>query len=489
MAEELARIRTAKLSRSTEALPKDLMEWIPEVSPGLMSPKHLVAAADLLKNFATQAFEFVFSVPPRHGKTVLVLHFIVWAMKLFPTLKIAYVSYAANQAEDMSSDALKIAERAGLALSRATRAAWETPEGGKVHWVGVGGALTGKGYQLVIVDDPVKNRVEAESPVHRERAWNFFRSDLYTRLEAGGPERSIEPSICVIQTRWHDDDLAGRLTKGDEEEDIDPWFAINIPAIANENTEDEAALCEELVPLRRLHKIRNRVGPYAWSSLYQGHPMPPGATVFGDPTFYSKEPPNYRSAIGLDLAYTAKTSSDHSVAVTMLRDAGTDDYYVVRCRRRQLRAPDFKEEVLMAKAEFPRSALRIYAAGTERGSCDFLNRQDLDAQGRTRPAIGVTVMTPVGDKFTRAIPFAAGWNGMRVRIPSPELVTANPGKYGWVNDYLDELKVFTGVKDAADDQVDASAAAFDELAGGGGTYVTLRELGGGKAPAGGRRSL
>jgi predicted phage terminase large subunit-like protein len=479
MAEELSRIRAEKLSRSTEALPKDLMEWIPSVSPGLMSPRHLVAAADQLKNFVAEPFEFVFSVPPRHGKTVLVLHFIVWAMKMFPSLKIAYVSYAANQAEDMSADALKIADRAALNLSRRTRAAWETPEGGKVHWVGVGGALTGKGYQLVIVDDPVKNRVEAESPVHRERAWNFFRSDLYTRLEAGGPDRSIQPSIAVIQTRWHDDDLAGRLTKGDEEEDIAPWNTINIPAIANEGTEDEAALCEELVPLRRLHKIKSRVGPYAWSSLYQGHPMPQGSTVFGDPTFFSHEPPNYRSAIGLDLAYTAKTSSDHSVAVTMLRDAGTDEYYVVRVRRRQLRAPDFKEEVLMAKAEFPRSTLRIYAGGTERGSCDFLNRQDLDANGRKRPAIGVAVLAPNGDKFTRAIPFAAAWNTMRVRIPSPELVTTNPGRYGWVNDYLDELKVFTGVKDASDDQVDASAAAYDQLSPSGSAgHTSVREVGG-----------
>lgn len=467
---ELHRIRTERQTRYiSEPLP-DLMEWIPQVSPTLMSPMHLLEAAERLQYFDTVPFEFVFSVPPRHGKTVLVLHFIVWALRKDPTLKIAYVSYAANQAEDMGADALKIAHRAGLELTRETRGAWETAQGGKVHWVGVGGALTGKGYQIVLVDDPVKNRVEAESPVHRERAWSFFRSDLYTRLEAGGRERAVQPSIGVIQTRWHDDDLAGRLSRGDEDEEVEPWATINIPAIRHEDTDHEEALCEALVPLRRLHKIRSRVGPYAWSSLYQGHPMPPGSTVFGDPTFFASEPLNYRSAIGVDLAYTAKTKSDFSVAVTMVRDAGTDDYYVVRCRRKQVRSPEFKEELLLAQSEHPRAEMRIYAAGTETGACDFLRRADVDAQGRIRPGVPLAVLPPIGDKFTRSIPFAAAWNGMRVRIPAPELVTANPGKYGWVNDYLDELKVFTGTKDAKDDQVDASSSAYDCLFGGSSGY-------------------
>lgn len=453
----------------------DLLEWIPQVSPKLMSPVHLADAGKLLQHYRERPFEFVFSVPPRHGKTVMVTHFIVWALIQDPTLCIAYVSYSARQAQDMGAKALKIAHAAGLRLSRETRGAWETPEGGLVHWEGVNGALTGRGYNVGIIDDPVKNRVEAESPVHRERAWGFMRSDLYTRLEAGGRGRH-DPSVAVIQTRWHADDLAGRLTQGDVEEEIDPWHTINIPAILDEGTESERALCEPLISLARLKKTRRRVGPYAWSSLYQGHPMPRGMSVFGDPTFFVAEPKRYRPGMGLDLAYTSKTSSDHSVVVTMLHEAQTGAYYVVRVRRRQKTAPEFKDEIRQALSEFPGAPIRIYASGTEKGATDFLRVQDVDARGQRRPGLAVQVLAPKGDKFTRAVPFAAAWNDGRVAIPAPELVSAQPGKYGWVNDYLDELKVFTGTSDASDDQVDASAAAFDVLAVQGG-YTGIRDAG------------
>lgn len=472
-AQRLARLRQGRSPPLRTAPP--LFEWMKLVSPHLMAPFHLSDAAERLEDFRRRPFEFVFSVPPRHGKTVLIKHFIVWALLQDPTLELAYVTYAQNQGEDMGSDALKIAAEGGLALSRKTRAQWETPQGGKVYWTGVGGQLTGKGFQIIFVDDPVKNRVEAESPTHRDRAWDFFRSDCYSRLQRGGIGQ-IEPSVAVIQTRWHDDDLAGRLTKGDEDEGTTAWEVLNIPAILNEGAGNEHALCEALVPLRRLKKIRGTVGPYAWASLYQGHPTPRGSTVFSDPTFFEQEPANFRAAIGLDLSYTAKTSSDYSVVATMKRDAGTHDYFVTRVRRAQKRAPDFKEEIRVAHNEFPSAQIRFYAAGPEQGSADFIRQRDLDPKtGQPRPGIAtLQSLPPRGDKFTRAIPFAAAWNAGRVRIPSPALVEKYPSLYGWVSAFLEELRVFTGVKDKNDDQVDAVVAAYDVLATGDVGYESLR---------------
>lgn len=461
------RLRT----KTAEAIPP-LLDFIPKVSPHYHSPHHLIEAASRLEAFRTNPFEFVFSVPPRHGKSVLVLHFIVWALKLDPTLRIAYVTYAQNQAEDISGDALKIAREAGLELVRATRAAWETPQGGKVMWTGIGGALTGKGFNIIIVDDPVRNRVEAESPVYRQRAWDFFQSDLYTRLQRGGRNDDIEPSICVIQTRWHADDLAGRLIAGNEDDDVDPWLEINIPAIRNEGTDNEEALWPERWPLKVLHRRRRRVGPYAWASLFQGRPTPRGSSVFGDPCFYVEPPKNFRAAQGLDLSYTSKTSSDYSVIVTMLRETGTERYFVARVRREQKRAPDFRNTIRIEHSAHPRARIRFYASGTELGAADFLRvGQD---------ALPVDVLPPVGDKYTRAIPFAEAWNGERVMVPAPELVEKDPARYGWVNDYLDELKAFTGVKDANDDQVDASVAAYDQLVVPESVYRSLSESGGPK---------
>lgn len=411
-----------------------------------------------LERFRESPFEFVFSVPPRHGKSVLILHFIVWALLIDPTLNIAYVTYSEEQARSMSAEALKIADEAGLHLSKKTDSLWRTPKNKYVLWTGIGGALTGKGFQIIIVDDPVKNRAEAESPTYRQRNWDFFQSDLYSRLQ---PAKPGDPpgSICVIQTRWHYDDLAGHLSRGDEGEEITPWDTINIPAISNEDTDDEQALWPEMWPIERLQKIRSRVGPYAWSSLYQGHPMPRGASVFGDPSYFAETPKFYRAAHGVDLAYTEKKKSDYSVVVTMLRDSAAskdqERYFVVRVRRRQMKAPEFKAELRAARAEFP-GPMRWYAAGTEKGSADFfISPPD---------PVPLSVLQPVGDKFTRAIPLAAAWNAGKVLLPSPELMAANPGKYDWVNDFLDEVKVFTGTKDKHDDQVDAAGAAYDEIA-------------------------
>jgi predicted phage terminase large subunit-like protein len=458
------------------------MEWIPKVSPELMSPHHLAPAADYLQHFRVKPFKFVFSVPPRHGKTILVLHWIVWAMKQDPTLRIAYVTFAQSHAEDMQGDALRIAERAGLELTRTTMEKWETPEGGKVFWVGIGGAITGKGFNCVVIDDPHKNRVEAESPTLREKAWDALRSDLVTRMQRGGRGK-ILPSICIIQTRWHHDDLAGRCERGDEAEGITPWPCINIPAVLDEGTEAERALFPEHISLEMLKGIRATVGPYSWASLYQGHPVPRGSTVFGDPTFFAELPAHHQLAQGLDLSYTAKKTADYSVVVTMMKAAeaggpkkGEPLFFVVRCFRAQKRAPDFKADLRQERSRAPRSRCRIYAAGTELGAIDFLKKADIAPDGKPIPGIQFEVVPPRGDKFTRAIPLAATWNAGRVLVPSPELVAREPLKWGWVNDYLDELKAFTGVLDANDDQVDASVASYDILAGAAPSFSNLPEV-------------
>ena len=106
-----------------------------------------------------------------------------------------------------------------------TEAEWETTKGGGLRAVGVGGGITGFGADLIIVDDPVKSRAEAESKTRREGVWDWFNDDVMTRLEPDG-------NIILIQTRWHEDDLAGRLLRQTEEGETEPWTVINLPAIA-----------------------------------------------------------------------------------------------------------------------------------------------------------------------------------------------------------------------------------------------------------------
>src|SRR5215212_75653 len=115
---------------------------------------------------------------------------------------------------------------------------WETRSGGTVRAVGVGAGITGYGAGLVIIDDPIKSRSEAESITMRDRVFDWFNDDLYTRLEPDAP-------IILIQTRWHEDDLAGRLLKEAAEESAEKWDVISLPAIAEESDQGQAASDEQ----------------------------------------------------------------------------------------------------------------------------------------------------------------------------------------------------------------------------------------------------
>ena len=225
---------------------------------------------------AGERLKVLLTVPPRHGKSRRASRWgPVWYLRKHPGHRVMLASYAATLADDHGrwirdtitgySDAL------GIALNSASRAAnrfdIEGHEGGMVT-AGVGGGLTGKGANLAIVDDPVKGAEDAESPTQRERVWEWWQSVLLTRLEPTG-------SLLVIQTRWHPEDLAGRLleTEGDE------WIAIDLPAIALSDTDPLGrqpgeALWPERYGAPDLERIRKGVGERVWWSLYQQQPRP-----------------------------------------------------------------------------------------------------------------------------------------------------------------------------------------------------------------------
>lgn len=164
-------------------------------------------------------------VPPRHGKSELVtVRYALWRLLREPRMNVIIASYNQKLANRFSRKMKNLA--AGLELSRSAYGAaeWETAAGGGVKAVGVGAGITGFGGDLVVIDDPVKSRREANSPVFRERVWDWYRDDIHTRLEPGA-------AVILIQTRWHDDDLAGRLLK-DAEDGGEKWEVVRLPALA-----------------------------------------------------------------------------------------------------------------------------------------------------------------------------------------------------------------------------------------------------------------
>ncbi len=219
-------------------------------------------------------------MPPRHGKSELASkRFPAWCLGRKPDRQIIAASYNSDLANDFGRNVRNIVAEpefsqvfAGVSLAPDSQAAnrMNTNKGGAYVAAGVGTAVTGRGAHIALIDDPFKDREEADSERRRELVWDWYRSTLFTRLMPGG-------AIVLIQTRWHEDDLAGRLLEQDgRKEDGGQWTVLELPAI----NADGEALWPEWYPVPALERIKATVGPREWSALYQQQPQPDEGTFF-----------------------------------------------------------------------------------------------------------------------------------------------------------------------------------------------------------------
>lgn len=439
-----------------------LYDIIPRLARGYAAPRHLDPLVRDIELSWRAEVRGTYCAPPRHAKTETVLAAIALSIALFPHETNVYATYGSGLARSKARKIRAYAETLGVRWDSGASNLSEmrTPEGGGLLATGVGAGLTGQGANRIFIDDPYKNRIDAESAAYRQMLIDWFGDVAETRVEPGG-------SVFIFHTRWHVDDLIGHVLTGPDKR----WVHRLMPAL-NDNGE---ALWPERWPAAALRQKELAVGPYTWASLYQGSPRPRGGTVFVGVAFYHEAPKGYRVAIGVDLAYTAKTQADSSVAVVLAESEGK--YYVLEVVRRQVKAPDFKNELLRLAQAYPGASMRIYGAGTEKGAIDLM-RGD---------GVPLVQMPPKGDKFVRAQPAAAAWNSGDILVPAgennrdvdPDEVLPNGKRRAlrdapaWVNDFVAEVAHFTGVNDKQDDQIDALAAAFDELAGGASTTYDL----------------
>lgn len=227
----------------------------------------------------------ILTVPPRHGKSELATKkFPAWMLGKHPEWPVMVASYSGDLAVDfgqgtreiMQSGAYQDIFNTRLRPDTQAKGKWMTEQGGGYMAAGAGGAITGKGFKIGIVDDIFKNREEAESETIRESRWDWYRSTFYTRQEGAS-------AIIVIGTRWHTDDLIGRLIQEQakneadgEIDNFDRWTLIEFPAIAVEDEEfrDKGeALWPDKFPLKKLRKTQVALGPYEFSALYQCNPI------------------------------------------------------------------------------------------------------------------------------------------------------------------------------------------------------------------------
>lgn len=232
---------------------------------------------------AGESVRLLITMPPRHGKSdTTTQKFPSWILGKYPQLPIMVSSYSDELATDFGMLTRSIMGEANYQCMFATRlrtdakakGKWITQAGGSYTAVGVGGALTGRGFKIGIIDDPFKNREEADSPVVRESRYNWYRSTFYTRQEGAS-------LILMILTRWHEDDLAGRVLKDAEDakkagEPYDDWEVIEFKALATEDDDyrkEGEALWPEKFDRQKLLTMKTTMGSYEFSALYQQTPI------------------------------------------------------------------------------------------------------------------------------------------------------------------------------------------------------------------------
>lgn len=227
--------------------------------------------------------------PPRHGKSEQISKWTpAWYLGRHPDHHVMLTSYEANIAASWGRKVREIIREHGaewwgveISVDRSAASDWNTTHGGGMLTAGVGGPLTGRGAHLLIVDDYLKNAEKAMSERIRQTQWDWWQSTVLTRLEPGG-------KVIVMATRWHEDDLIGRLLK-QAENTGKPIARLSMPAIAEDEDslgrEIGAPLWPERWPLEALESTRSRLERFWWLSLYQQKPSRHTSAEWGDEVF------------------------------------------------------------------------------------------------------------------------------------------------------------------------------------------------------------
>jgi predicted phage terminase large subunit-like protein len=234
----------------------------------------------------------IITMPPRHGKSELGSRkFPAWCIGRNPKRSIILAAYAATltygfsrnvQAAIDNPSFMRIFPRVTLSDKHRGVEGWSVNDNSMDTFIaaGVGGPVTGRGGGILILDDPIKNKEEAESEVYRDKVWEWWKTTFRTRLEPGG-------SILIMLTRWHEDDLVARLlTAAKADKNADQWVVLNLPAIANENLsiDDPRPVGEALFPARwplnELINLKSSITEREFEALYQGNPRPPEGARF-----------------------------------------------------------------------------------------------------------------------------------------------------------------------------------------------------------------
>ena len=398
---------------------RTLMGFVNFTKPDYIAGSHLAQLADLLERIERgECRRAAVFMPPRHGKSELCsVRFPCWYLARNPTRQVVQSGYSAEIALTHSRNARdvfvspefqELFPQAQPVPTRHAATEWGTVAGGRYYAVGVGGGLTGRGADLAIIDDPVKDRAEANSSTVRSRVLDWYRSTLRTRLSPTG-------AILLVMTRWSPNDLAGHLLAemGDGGEAFE---VLQMPAL----DDDGNALWPERFDRTELDAIRSSIGKYEWSALYMQQPVVRGGNRFAvDEIVYHDsldDFPQGRYVRAWDLASSAKQRSgddpDYTVGVlgTAKRQHGGDEFWIKDLRYFREEAPK-RDAMILATTEQdgPTVAIGVEGFGAYKDAHATL-------QNTLRGKRTVQRLNPSGDKEVKASVMEAPMEARRFHV-------------------------------------------------------------------------
>ena len=388
-------------------------------------------------------------MPPRHGKSEnTTIRYPTYALSRRPEQNVLLTGYNERFARRLGRKARAVAQgRLSLAPDKQAADEWATTDGGVLMTRGVGSPPTGTGFSRIIIDDPIRRREDADSEIYREKVWDWYTDDLYTRLEPGG-------AIVLVMTLWREDDIGAKAVASEPGR----WTVLKLPALAEGLYPDALgraqgeALWPDRYNVAALERIRSVMaqneGERSWQALFQQNPTVREGSFFkvGNIAIEDAAPavlPDKCRA--WDMAAT-ESGGDYTVGALMAR-APDGIYWILDVKRGRF-ATDTRNKEILQTAALDGVSVRVHGP-QDPGSA---GKDAAAAFIRLLAGYSVRTDTVSGAKTTRADPFSAQVNAGNVRMV----------KADWNKAVIEELRSFP--LGAHDDIVDSLSDAFAQLA-------------------------
>ena len=302
------------------------IDFVRNMWPAFIDGEHHKIMADAFERIARGELKrLIVNMPPRHTKSEFASYLLpAWFLGQYPDKKVIQTAHTAELsvgfgrkvrnlvAED---DFKKVFPELALRADSKAAGRWSTNKGGEYFAIGVGGAVTGKGADLLIIDDPHSEQEgQSADPAVFDKTYDWYTSGPRQRLQPGG-------AIVIVMTRWHMRDLTGKIIKtATQREGMDEWEVIEFPAVFNENQSDEKALWPQFWSLNELVALRSELPSSKWMAQYQQNPTSEeGALVKRDwwQIWDKESPPQCEFVIqSWDTAFLKTQRSDYSACTT-----------------------------------------------------------------------------------------------------------------------------------------------------------------------------